>query len=205
MQKISLQYDQTSVRLQIEGLPDTSLGHSDQIIGIISSWRLQLVASPELEGRLDHLQAIMQIVIPYARYSLSGVRRTFGEASSPASICPNGTSGHQLLLRSSQEGIEPLNLDLDDAELSDLVRCLDSLRFDPRVSIVWNVPTDLPLRVKDLVEKVPAAQRFTAPLLGLLSLFAVTWIGLLAPTPRPFDQEPAEVSFLELKRNDLKN
>ena len=186
MQKITFRYDQTSARLQVDGLPDTSRGQSDQIVGIISSWKLQLVASPELEGKLDHLQAIMNIVIPYSRFRISGVNRTFGDESSPASISPNTFGGHQLLLRSSQDGIKPLKLDLDDAELSDLVRCLDSLRFDPRVSIEWNVPKDQPLRVFDLVEIVPFIQRFSAPFAGFLTFLVFVGISFIVPVPETF-------------------
>ena len=39
-------------------------------------------------------------------------------------------TNHRLELRSSREGVEPLQLKLDDAELADLVRCLDRLRLD---------------------------------------------------------------------------
>ncbi len=53
MLNLSFRYDQTAVRLQVEGLPDFSAGHGDGILGIISGWRLQLVASPELEGKRE--------------------------------------------------------------------------------------------------------------------------------------------------------
>ena len=59
MLKLSYRYDQTAARLEVDGLPDFSAGHGDSVIGIVSAWRLQLVGAPELEGKRDHLEALM--------------------------------------------------------------------------------------------------------------------------------------------------
>ena len=40
MLKTTYQYEQTAARLVVEGLPDLSAGHSNEVIGILSSWRL---------------------------------------------------------------------------------------------------------------------------------------------------------------------
>ena len=112
----------------MEGFPDLSAGQEGETIGILSGWRLQLIGAPELEGTRDHLEALMNAVMPYARHQLSGVRRRFGGDDSFVAIEPNGDR-HQLELRSSRAGVEPLQLNIDDAELSDLVRCLDRLRL----------------------------------------------------------------------------
>ncbi len=190
MNKLSYCYDQSAARLQIEGLPDFSQGHTKDVMGIISFWRLQFIGSPELEGKRDHLQAMMSIVLPYARHRLSGINRSFGHSSSPVSIAPNGNM-HQLLLRSSQPGVEPLTLNLDDAELSDLVRCLDSLRLDPRVQIPWDIPLDRPLSRSDLVGRLPLAKRFTAPFAGGLIFIFSTFIALLFPIPNTIELPPS--------------
>ena len=52
-------------------------------------------------------------------------------------IIPSGIN-HKLLLNSTKKGVKPLEIILDDSELSDLTRCLDYLRFDPRFNIKWN-------------------------------------------------------------------
>ena len=75
MLKTTYQYEQTAARLVVEGFPDLSAGHSNEAIGILSSWRLQLIGAPELEGTRDHLEALMAAVMPYARHRLSGVQR----------------------------------------------------------------------------------------------------------------------------------
>jgi len=78
MLKTTYQYEQTAARLVVEGFPDLSAGQSNEAIGILSSWRLQLIGAPELEGTRDHLEALMAAVMPYARHRLSGVQRRFG-------------------------------------------------------------------------------------------------------------------------------
>ena len=138
MQKNSYRYEQSAALLLVEGYPDLSAGHGNEAIGILSAWRLQLIGAPELEGTRDHLESLMTAVMPYARHQLSGVGRRFGANSSFVSIGPiESGPGHQLELRSSREGVEPLQLKLDDAELADLVRCLDRLRLDERVKLTW--------------------------------------------------------------------
>ncbi len=191
MLKLSFRYDQTSARLEVDGLPDISLGHSEETIGIISSWTLQLVGSPELSGKRVHLESMMAAVLPYARHRLSGVKRAFGDEHQPVSISPN-ESGHKLLLRSSQKGVKPLTVHLDDAELTDLVRCLDALRLDIRVKVSWQIPSYRPLHHKDIADRVPFARRFTAALIGISAFVSVAAIGLLIPIPEGSDLSPIE-------------
>ena len=45
---------------------------------------------------------------------------------------------------STREGVKPLEIILDDSELSDLTRCLDLLRFDSRFNIKWNLEIEKP-------------------------------------------------------------
>lgn len=181
--KLSYRYDQTSVRLLVEGLPDLSLGQNQEILGILSSWRLQLVGSTELEGKLEHLQALMSVVIPYARHCISGVKRTFGDLNSPVTISPSH-QGHKLFLRSSQLGVEPLSLYLDDSELADLVRSLDDLRNDSRIQLTWKVPGDFPLSRKELSERVSLSHRFGASIAGLTAFLIIFGLGLAIPLPQ---------------------
>ena len=86
MLKLSYRYDQTAARLEVDGLPDFSSGHGEGVIGILSAWRLQLVGAPELEGKRDHLEALMAVVFPYARHQISGVSRPEGWSHHPVSI-----------------------------------------------------------------------------------------------------------------------
>ena len=189
MLKTTYRYEQTAARLEVEGFPDLSAGHSNDAIGILSAWRLQLVGAPELEGTRDHLEALMTAVMPYARHRLSGVQRRFGQESVFVSIGPDQTS-HRLELRSSREGVEPLQLKLDDAELADLVRCLDRLRLDSRVKLTWAFPEDRPLQRQEIVDRVPLQKRLGPPLLAGIALACTIATAWLVPLP----QETKETS-----------
>ena len=182
MLKLSYRYDQTAARLEVEGLPDFSSGHGDNVIGILSAWRLQLVGAPELEGKRDHLEALMAVVFPYARHQISGVSRPEGWSHHPVSIRPVGGS-HQLQLTSSQPDVPPLEIQLDDADLADLLRCLDALRSDQRVAIAWPEIINHPLSRRELVERVPLVRRLAAPVFGGVALVVVGMMAMLIPLP----------------------
>ena len=191
MLKTTYQYEQTAARLVVEGFPDLSAGHSSEAIGILSSWRLQLVGAPELEGTRDHLEALMAAVMPYARHRLSGVERCFGLNNGFVSIGPGpNPTAHLLELRSSREGVEPLQLNLDDAELADLVRCLDQLRIDGRIKLTWAFPDDRPLPRQEVVERIPLQKRLGPPLLAGVALACAIGTAWLIPLP----QETKETS-----------
>ena len=192
MQKNSYRFEQSAALLLIEGYPDLSAGHGNEAIGILSAWRLQLIGTPELEGTRDHLESLMSAVMPYARHQLSGVGRRFGANTSFVSIGPlDSGPGHQLELRSSRDGVEPLLIKLDDADLADLVRCLDRLRLDERVKLSWTIPTDQPLKRQELVDRIPLQRRLAAPILGGFALAATVGIALLQPLT-PIGEESAK-------------
>ena len=205
MLKTTYRYEQTAARLVVEGFPDLSAGHSNDAIGILSSWRLQLVGAPELEGTRDHLEALMAAVMPYARHRLSGVKRRFGQESGFVSIGPGpDQTAHLLELRSSREGVEPLQLKLDDAELADLVRCLDQLRIDSRIKLTWAFPDDRPLQRQEVIDRIPLQQRLGPPLLAGVALacsIATAWLVPLpqeiketSPAPAPVDKPEPETT-----------
>ena len=205
MQKNAYRYEQTAAQLLVEGYPDLSSGQPVDAIGILSGWRMQLVAAPELQGTREHLEALMAVVMPYARHLLSGVERSFASDGDVVTIEPAGAQ-HQLLLRSSQDGIEPLRLTLDDAELSDLVRCLDRLRLDQRVQLSWQLAENRPLPRQELVEKIPLQRRLGAPVLGGLALASSVASALVLPLPPPQEKpatapvQPSEQPAAEAER-----
>lgn len=183
--KQTLRFDQISCRLQVEGLPDVSTGQSGDGLGIITGWSLQWAGRPELEGKKEHLVALMQAVLPYARLLVSGAGRALTSQGQEVDIAPAAGDGHQLLLRSSQPGTEPLRVVLDDAELSDLVRVLDQLRLDSRLLLKLDLPDDRPLRGREVSHRIPRRQRLAAPAAAVLALALSTAASLLWPTPRP--------------------
>jgi hypothetical protein len=181
--KQSLRYDQLSCRLQVEGFPDVSTGQGPNGVGIITGWTLQWLGRPEVEGQREHLEALMDVVYPYARHLLSGVSRAFGDAQAPVGIAPAAAGGHTLTLRSSQSGIPSLSLSIDDAELADLVRVLDSVRFDPRLQLRLTLAEPRPLRSRELAERLPLTRRLAAPVGGLAAVGLLALLSLLIPPP----------------------
>lgn len=188
--KQTLRYDQVSCRLQVEGLPDVSIGQGGEALGIITGWSLRWSGRPELEGRKEHLLALMAVVLPYARHLISGVARPFGGAESPVTIAPREQGGHSLELRSSQPDVAPLTVELDDAELADLVRVLDQLRLDARLQVKLELPEPQPLHPREVLERVPLRRRLVAPLGGAAAVAAAAALGLLLPEPRPLPPSP---------------
>jgi hypothetical protein len=190
--KKNLRYEQPSCRLQVEGFPDVSIGQASDAVGIITGWTLQWAGRPDLEGRKDHLLALMQVVFPYARHLISGVARPFGSPQGPVNIGPNPQgSGHLLGLFSSQPNTDPLTAELDDAELSDLVRVLDQLRLDSRLQIDLALPDPQPLRAREVLERIPKRQRLVAPLGGAVAIALAAALGLLLPEPPPVPTQTA--------------
>ena len=182
MIKLSFKYDQTSARLEVDGLPDLSINQDENHIGILSSWKLNLVGTTELEGKREHLEALMLVVLQYSRHRISGILKKFGDSSSPVSISPQANE-HLIVFRSSQEGVEPLKLLLDHSELADLVRCLDQLRLDNRVKLDWNLPYEIPLTRKEISTTIPFSKRFGPSLLGLSTFIFITGLLFLIPVP----------------------
>lgn len=182
--KLSTRYEQTSCRLVLDGLPDLSAGQASGTLGILTGFTLALAGRTELEGRREHLQALISAVLPYARHLLSGQSRPFGRDDEPVAIHPD-PPGHRLELRSSQPDTPPLVLSLDDAELADLVRALDQLRLDSRVAVPFTWASPQPLRRRELRRSVPLRRRLAAPIAGIGALLvAGALVALIPPTPR---------------------
>tara|TARA_B100000700_G_C14852383_1_gene764578 strand:- start:241 stop:849 length:609 start_codon:yes stop_codon:yes gene_type:complete len=147
MINLSYRFDQDSSSLELAGIPDVSNGDSDYTIGILSSWKLKIIGSPLLEGEKEHLDNLMQVILKYSRSYISGIRKTFISNKKIVTISPFGIS-HKLLLNSTKKDVMPLEIILDDSELSDLTRCLDLLRFDPRFNLKWDINQETPFSKK---------------------------------------------------------
>ena len=144
---LSYRFVQNSSSLVLAGMPDVLNGDSYNTIGIISSWTLEIIGSPILEGKKEHLDNLMEVILKYSRSYISGIRKKVISNGKIVTIVPFGIN-HKLQLFSTREGVSPLEIILDDAELSDLTRCLDLLRFDSRFSIKWDLNFEKPFSKK---------------------------------------------------------
>ena len=147
MINLSYSYNQNSSSLELAGVPDVTNGDSSKTIGIISSWSLKIIGSPILEGEKEHLDNLMQVILQYSRSYISGIRKTFTSNEKIVIITPSDVN-HKLILNSTKKGVKPLEIILDDAELSDLTRCFDLLLFDSRFNINWNIDLEKPFTKK---------------------------------------------------------
>ena len=55
-------FNQSSVSLEIIGLPDYSNNENKDYISIISQWKLIIIDKPVIEGNLDHLRSILSLI-----------------------------------------------------------------------------------------------------------------------------------------------
>ncbi len=178
--KKTLRYDHGIARLEIEGLPDISLGQTNEVLGIILSWKINLIGFPQLEGKKEHLELFIIIISQYARHYISGVRKAFGSSNSLISITPLKNK-HEVSLRSTREGVKPLKIVLDDADLVDLTKCFDQLRSDPKVVIDWKIPIEKPLQRGELGLNIKIIKSFFFPFLGVVTSFLTAFLLLLVP------------------------
>ncbi len=153
MINLSYRFHQDSSSIEIAGMPDVSNGDSSDTIGILSSWSLKIIGSPLLEGEKEHLDNLMQVILQYSRSYISGIRKTFISSKKIATISPFG-SYHKLLLNSTKKDVKPLEIILDDSELSDLTRCFDLLRFDNRLNISWDIQAERPFSKRHIRRSV---------------------------------------------------
>jgi hypothetical protein len=61
-----ISFNQSSVRLEIIGLPDYSNNENKDEISIISEWKLNIIDKPLIEGKIDHLLPIMDAFYIYS-------------------------------------------------------------------------------------------------------------------------------------------
>ncbi|WP_269617001.1 DUF4335 domain-containing protein [Prochlorococcus marinus] len=190
MINLTYRFDQNSSSLELAGMPDVSNGDSEDTIGILFSWSLKIIGSPLLEGEKEHLDNLMQVIFQYSRSYVSGIRNTFISNKKIVTMSPFGIN-HKLLLNSTRTGVKPLEIILDDSELSDLTRCLDLLRFDPRFNISWDINQELPFSKKFILNSVSNPKKnYNFFYAFIIFLFTSTLL-LLIPTNNKIDfREP---------------
>ncbi len=194
MINLSYRFDQNSSSLELDGMPDVSNGDSENTIGILSSWSLKIIGSPTLEGEKVHLENLMQVILQYSRSYISGIRKTFISKNSIVTISPFGSS-HKLILNSTKKDVKPLEIILDDSELSDLTQCLDLLRFDSRFNLNWNITSDRPYSKRYIQSSsYKSKKRFTL-FYAFIIFLSTSSLMLLIPTNNKFDlSEPTKSS-----------
>ena len=167
-------FNQSSVRLEIIGLPDYSNNENKNQISIISQWKLMIIDTPLIEGNVDHLSSIMGAFYSYSNFLINN-NNAFYE-SKFIDIKAVNYFTHKVLLKSSKPDIKPLKINIGNAVLSDIINCFDQLNASIKVRKINSVVLDNPPK-KGLLKFINKDKTFIyllPPLISLCSLFLIS-------------------------------
>ena len=133
MMQNKLSFHQSSVSLEIIGLPDYSNNENKDQISIISQWKLTLVDKPLIEGKFEHLGPIMDAFYIYSNLLIKNEIPTY--ESKLIDIKADNLHIHNIVLKSSKPNVKPLVLKIGNSLLSDIINCFDQLNESPKVII----------------------------------------------------------------------
>jgi len=141
-----LSFHQSSVSLEIIGLPDYSNNENKDQISIISQWKLIIIDKPLIEGKIEHLWPIMNAFYIYSNLLIKNKIPLY--ESKLIDIKAENLHVHNIVLKSSKPNSKPLILKIGNSLLSDTINCFDQLNESPKVKIkktdlTNNIPNNL--------------------------------------------------------------
>ena len=128
-----LSFHQSSVSLEIIGLPDYSNNENKDQISIISQWKLTIIDKPLIEGKIEHLGPIMNAFYIYSNLLIKNEIPLY--ESKLIDIKAENLHIHNIVLKSSKPNVKPLTLKIGNSLLSDTINCFDQLNESPKVRI----------------------------------------------------------------------
>ncbi len=141
-----LSFHQSSVSLEIIGLPDYSNNENKDQISIISQWKLTIIDKPLIEGKIEHLGPIMDAFYIYSNLLISNEMPIY--ESKLIDIKTDNLKIHNIVLKSSKPNVKPLTLKIGNALLSDIINCFDQLNESSKVrKIETGVSKNFPKKV----------------------------------------------------------
>ena len=183
MMQNKLSFHQTSVSLEIIGLPDYSNNENKDQISIISQWKLTIVDKPLIEGKIEHLGPIMDAFYIYSNLLIKNEIPIY--ESKLIDIKADNLHIHNIVLKSSKANVKPLVLKIGNSLLSDTINCFDQLNESPKVRIKkTDITTNIPNKLRfGLVKKVKFFNFFIPPFIAICSLilFSSTFIYFYSP------------------------
>jgi len=133
MMQNKLSFHQSSVSLEIIGLPDYSNNENKDQISIISQWKLIIVDKPLIEGKIEHLGPIMDAFYIYSNLLIKNEIPIYN--SKLIDINADNLYIHNIVLKSSKPNAKPLVLKIGNSLLSDTINCFDQLNESSKVRI----------------------------------------------------------------------
>ena len=175
MMQNKLSFHQSSVSLEIIGLPDYSNNENKDQISIISQWKLTIIDKPLIEGKIEHLLPIMNAFYIYSNLLIKNEIPVF--ESKLIDIKADNLHIHNIVLKSSKPNVKPLILKIGNSLLSDTINCFDQLIESPKV-IIKNtvVPNNMPRKLRyGLSKKVKFFNFFIPPFIAICSLILFSY------------------------------
>ena len=133
MMQNKLSFHQSSVSLEIIGLPDYSNNENVDQISIISQWKLNIVDKPLIEGKIEHLGPIMDAFYIYSNLLIKNEIPIY--ESKLIDIKADNLYKHNIVLKSSKPNVKPLIFKIGNSLLSDIINCFDQLNESSKVLI----------------------------------------------------------------------
>ena len=167
-------FNQSSVSLEIIGLPDYSNNENKDYISIISQWKLMIIDKPVIEGNLEHLKSIMKAFYSYSISLLNDENAIY--KSNLIDITPENFYTHILLLKSSKPEVNPLNIRIGNSVLADTINCFDQLGSSNKVKNIYQKEfTNFKNKnYLSLLDKKNIFNFLLPPLFSLCSIFLVS-------------------------------
>ncbi len=167
-------FNQSSVSLEIIGLPDYSNNENKDYISIISQWKLMIIDKPVIEGNLDHLKSIMKAFYSYSIALLNDENPRY--ESNLIDITPENFYTHILLLKSSKPEVKPLNIRIGNSVLADTINCFDQLCSSNKVKNIYQkkFKNFKNKNYLNLLDKKNIFNFLLPPLISLCSIFLVS-------------------------------
>ena len=167
-------FNQSSVSLEIIGLPDYSNNENKDYISIISQWKLMIIDKPVVEGNLEHLTSIMKAFYSYSNSLLNDENPRY--ESNLIDITSENFYTHILLLKSSKPEVNPLNIRIGNSVLADTINCFDQLCSSNKVKNIYQKEfTNFKNKnYLSLLDKKNIFNFLLPPLFSLCSIFLVS-------------------------------
>ena len=193
-----IHFNQSSVRLEIVGLPDYSNNENDDQISIISQWKLMIIDKPLIEGNIDHLSSIIDAFYSYSNFLINN-KSAFYE-SNLIDIKAEDLFTHCVLLKSSKPNVEPLKIKIGNSVLADIINCFDQFYTSNKVRqlnqiTIKSVPKE---SLFNAINKDKILSLLVTPLLSIFSIIIVSSTFIFY---YDFEERKENISFINLKRN----
>ena len=169
-----LSFHQSSVSLEIIGLPDYSNNENKDQISIISQWKLIIIDKPLIEGKIEHLVPIMNAFYIYSNLLIKNEIPLY--ESKLIDIKADNLHIHNIVLKSSKPNVKPLVLKIGNSLLSDTINCFDQLNESQKVRINNNnISHNIPKKLKfGFSNKVKFFNFFMPPFIAICSLILIS-------------------------------